>query len=579
MTHASPVHFGRKEAPLFGWYHAPQNELNRGLGLVLCNTLGNESLRVHRSLRHLAEKLAAQGFAVMRFDFDGTGDSLGEITDTDQVKIWLNDIRFATEELKKRSGFSKISIFGVRLGATLATQSASVLGEIEDLILWEPCLSGKDFVRESSRQHKMLISLSPSGFTLDRPGGIEGGKEFLGFYINNATLKNLETLDLSLIEKRPARNVLTIGSLATAGNFQKALDHFESQGSLTEYQQIAGFQGIFREALFSEVPFQVLDGVVKWLTEKHVLLENQAPAEFSENPIAGAVKETPLFFGKSKRLFGILTSPSEETKTSTVMIIVNAGVGTHIGPHRLYVQMARDWAALGFHTFRVDLAGSGESTVDDFKEESSPYPKSSISDVEEAVSFLKEKYALNRFMITGTCSGADIAFRAAAQDSRVSAAIVINPRSFCTYNFPELELHIRAHYLQSTLIRKKNWVNILKGGLGSVDRVGQVIHSAAFKLKTLAEKKYRPSQDASWPVKDVPENFNKILKRGSQIFLLISEGDPGMEYVNIHFPKEMQAFQETLGFRRIYVQGTDHLFTLKHAREQVLKTIRDYLSG
>jgi len=73
---AEPIHFGAGSRTLFGWYHPPAKDPGAA-GVVLCNTLGNESLRAFVTLRHVAEKLAAAGVAALRFDFHGTGDSGG----------------------------------------------------------------------------------------------------------------------------------------------------------------------------------------------------------------------------------------------------------------------------------------------------------------------------------------------------------------------------------------------------------------------------------------------------------------------------------------------------------------------
>jgi alpha-beta hydrolase superfamily lysophospholipase len=62
---------------LFGWYDAPTRGSARG-GILLCNPVGDDSVRAHRPLRHLAQRLANEGFAVLRFDYDGTGDSTGD---------------------------------------------------------------------------------------------------------------------------------------------------------------------------------------------------------------------------------------------------------------------------------------------------------------------------------------------------------------------------------------------------------------------------------------------------------------------------------------------------------------------
>jgi len=38
-------------------------------------------MAVHRTYRHLADRLTARGLPTLRFDYDGTGDSAGESDD------------------------------------------------------------------------------------------------------------------------------------------------------------------------------------------------------------------------------------------------------------------------------------------------------------------------------------------------------------------------------------------------------------------------------------------------------------------------------------------------------------------
>jgi hypothetical protein len=59
---AVPLRFGGPGGSLFGWYHPPRGALARAAGIVLCNPLGDDDVRAHRPLRHLAERLSAAGF-------------------------------------------------------------------------------------------------------------------------------------------------------------------------------------------------------------------------------------------------------------------------------------------------------------------------------------------------------------------------------------------------------------------------------------------------------------------------------------------------------------------------------------
>src|SRR5438552_9261972 len=123
MHPTEPLDSGPPSGPIFGWYHAP--ETPRGDGVVLCNPLGLDATRAHCSYRHIAERLAGAGFAVLRFDWHGTGDSAGDDHQPEQVASWLGNLNLAVEELKRRSGVARPRLLGLRVGATLAAHVAA----------------------------------------------------------------------------------------------------------------------------------------------------------------------------------------------------------------------------------------------------------------------------------------------------------------------------------------------------------------------------------------------------------------------------------------------------------------------
>jgi pimeloyl-ACP methyl ester carboxylesterase len=94
-------------------------------------------------LRQLAVRLSQSGHHVLRFDYYGTGDSLGAERDGD-VASWRDDIETAVTELKDMTGVAKVSLVGLRLGANLAAEvSARHPDDIDSLVLWEPLPAGK----------------------------------------------------------------------------------------------------------------------------------------------------------------------------------------------------------------------------------------------------------------------------------------------------------------------------------------------------------------------------------------------------------------------------------------------------
>jgi len=111
-------------------------------------------MRSHMALRKLAGHLEREGFHVLRFDYFGTGDSAGGAREG-SLDEWRTNIVAALEDLKDRSGVTKVSIVGFRLGATLAAQTNL---ELTDLVLWEPVVRGSDYLEELRQRHRHEFS-------------------------------------------------------------------------------------------------------------------------------------------------------------------------------------------------------------------------------------------------------------------------------------------------------------------------------------------------------------------------------------------------------------------------------------
>ncbi|MBK7659827.1 MAG: hypothetical protein IPJ28_12035 [Betaproteobacteria bacterium] len=70
-----PLRLGEPPRQLFAMLQPAGGAAPRQHGVLLCNPFGQEAIRAHRLVRVLGDRLAAAGFAVMRFDYYGTGDS------------------------------------------------------------------------------------------------------------------------------------------------------------------------------------------------------------------------------------------------------------------------------------------------------------------------------------------------------------------------------------------------------------------------------------------------------------------------------------------------------------------------
>ncbi|MFM2398725.1 MAG: hypothetical protein RL341_882 [Pseudomonadota bacterium] len=122
-------------------------------GVLLCRPIGQEAVRSNAMFRVLSERLAREGFAVLRFDYHGTGDSPGEEQEQ-SLASWASDI-VAAHDAMAAEGISAVSWFGMRLGANAALEAArAVRNPPRHLILWEPVVHGQTYLQLLMRGHR-----------------------------------------------------------------------------------------------------------------------------------------------------------------------------------------------------------------------------------------------------------------------------------------------------------------------------------------------------------------------------------------------------------------------------------------
>ena len=95
-----PLYIGDGDDACFAWLHVDEAADPRDCCAVLCAPTGHEYTRAHRTLRHLADRLARGGVPALRFDYHGIGDSPGGDLDPARVDRWLDNIRAAVAKAR-----------------------------------------------------------------------------------------------------------------------------------------------------------------------------------------------------------------------------------------------------------------------------------------------------------------------------------------------------------------------------------------------------------------------------------------------------------------------------------------------
>ena len=110
--------------------------------------------------KSFGEQLVTRGETVLRFDYEGDGDSEGEVTDTN-LEQCINDIQDAIDFLRRETAAETISLFGIRLGASLALLTAARTS-IAQVLVWDPVVDGDAYLRELLR-HNLTTQLATYG--------------------------------------------------------------------------------------------------------------------------------------------------------------------------------------------------------------------------------------------------------------------------------------------------------------------------------------------------------------------------------------------------------------------------------
>ena len=580
-----PITFGPPARRLFGWYHAPRPGLARSPAVVLCSPIGHEALCAHASYRCLAERLAASGYPALRFDYDGTGDSCGSDEDPGRVGSWLASIGCAIDALRGWSRAEGVFLFGVRLGATLAAVAAAERGDVQGLILWAACPSGRSFLRELRVLH------AAQGLPVAHEEG--DYEEAAGFVFTRETADALGRLDAASLIARPAPAALLIGrdDLPDAPRLGRSL---AALGTAVTRAEWPGYAAMMRDPQETQIPHAAIGSLLGWLKERSTAVPAEAPRKPTPGPpVATSLPvatdvyvEEPLRWGDAPRSFGVLTRPrgAGGRPARAAVVLLSVGANHRVGPGRMYVTFARQLAAGGFPVLRLDLPGLGDSAEGGESARRFLYSDAAVPNVRDALSALSERCGAERFVLIGLCSGAYAAYRTAAEDPRVDAQVLINPQTLDWKPGDSLEVLLRRGYyrpshsyltllgrgdaLKRVLLRQVD----VKGICGAL--WGRLASASQVALRSLLS---RPLRGRAYET-PAGRNFRRIAERGADTLLLFAAGDTGLETTLLHLGTSARAIRRLNGLRMEVIEGADHVFTQKAAREKLLSTVAAHLA-
>src|SRR5262245_14663244 len=116
-------------------YHEPATGADSGRGIVYVHPFGEEMNKARRMVALQCRRLAAAGFGVLQIDLLGCGDSSGDFGEA-SWELWRRDVEAAVGWLRQRLKGRWVTLWGLRLGATLAADVAKAsAAAIDELLL------------------------------------------------------------------------------------------------------------------------------------------------------------------------------------------------------------------------------------------------------------------------------------------------------------------------------------------------------------------------------------------------------------------------------------------------------------
>lgn len=410
--------------------YEPPAGIPMGTAVLLVPPFGWDEQTSYRPRRAWSKALAARGFASLRIDLPGSGDSSGTPHDTALLDSWIASIEAALDWLRGLNA-DRVAVIALGAGGLVTLRAMTRGAQVDDLVLWGMPASGTALLRELKAFGRLEQPQTGEPLSGIADGEVRAG----GHLLARETAEALAAVDGAALAAavKPER-ALVIGRDGR-GPDNDLLAALRNGGVAVASDPGRGW-GAALDRPQSTPPTAIFALVGTWLEQKATRsgpIEAASGSNFADIGEPGArLRETAIVFeGAGRQLYAVLSTPVDAPLADGTVVLFNAGAIRRIGPNRMWTEAARRWAAAGIPVLRVDIEGIGDADGDSSQYRDSDEPFYTPALVAQARSVLDMAVARGlpgRFMLAGLCSGAFWAFQIALADARVAAVAALNPR-------------------------------------------------------------------------------------------------------------------------------------------------------
>jgi len=534
-----PFYLATAPDAVFAMLHAPEEATRSDTGVILCSPFGWDELSAYRGLRCWAGALAEAGHTALRFDLAGSGDSGGSPHDPARLEAWTASVEAAVASLRASEGCERIVAIGIGLGGLVAANALALGAPIDDLVLWGVQSRGRVFMRELQAFARILyaegIHLSAAKETPPEPADSdvleEGAVNASGFLLTAETVAALDALDLSNLDvpDAPRRRILLLRRDSSEVD-RRLREHYEQSGAEVTVADGPGYGALMVDPQYSKTPWDTFAYTTEWIARgaaeaPPALAATVAPPrrtnaiELSVGEVA--IREAPfeVDFG-GELLSGVLTEPLGAGDGELCAILLNPGAVRRIGHHRMWVDVARRWAARGVPTLRLDVVGVGDSdgVEGQYAPRTSFQRHEFAKQVIAACDELERRGLPPRFIVGGLCSGGYWGLHAALADDRVRGLLLVNLLAFF---WSDDWGAMRDARRTRALLQQRD--------LGTIARIIATDRWRTVRMARVLVARARAGRaggDGVGPEADIVAALDQLAERDIETLLLLSLGEP-----------------------------------------------------
>jgi pimeloyl-ACP methyl ester carboxylesterase len=538
-----PLYLGADGREAFGILHAPAGA-PRGSAVVICPPFGNSDNGSYMPRRTWAQRLALAGHPALRIDFPAAGDSAGSPQDPGTVESWTEAVSAAAAWLRATYGLRTVAI-GLGLSGLIACRAADRGAPIDDLVLWAVPSRGRQFLRELRMFEAMLAARvyeAPEETDGDRPAAApkvenrdDGSMESAGFVLSAESVAAIRAIDLATLTEGGGAGrralVLDRDGMELEDRLTTAL---KAWGAELEKAPGPGFWQMMAAPYESVAPEEAIATVAGWLDRAPAAPVTPAPESVAPEHHEIRVHwdgvpliERPIAVTHaSGRLLAVTTEPlTPPQDPRPTLVLVNSGTLRRAGPNRMWVELARRWAARGLRAVRFDLSRESDLSPEVFGRFHPAHgrPGDILWD-HFSVDFPQQYHALvdylcehghgERFILAGISSGAYWSLNHLREDERVAGAALVNCSALRWNEFQSAQNDVAK--LRSWAF----WQRLLHGEIPTE----RLLH--AVKATTRMALRRRASAAGPVAVDEVDVLLHRLATADQELTFIFGAGEP-----------------------------------------------------